>query len=55
MKPKIELTLEGKAILGRVLEQDEDLRGVGAYMTTLIENEDFKICTRNAPQLTDEI
>ena len=55
MKLKIELTLEGKTISGRVLEQDEDLRGVVAYVTTLIENEDFKICTRNTPQLTDEI
>lgn len=55
MKLKIKLKLDDKTISGRVLEQDEDLRGVGAYMTTLIENEDFKICTRNAPQLTDEI
>ena len=55
MKLKIELKIDDKTISGRVLEQDEDLRGVGAHMTTLIENEDFKICTRNAPQLTDEI
>lgn len=55
MKLKIKLKLDDKTISGRVLEQDEDLRGVGAYITTLIENEDFKICTRNAPQLTDEI
>lgn len=53
MKLKIELKLEDKTISGRVLEQDEGLRGSRENITTIISNDSFSICSRNTPQLTE--
>lgn len=53
MKLKIELKLEDKTISGRVLKQDESLRGSWENITTIISNDSFSICSRNAPQLTE--
>jgi hypothetical protein len=51
MKLKIELKLEGTTISGRVLEQDENLRGHSKYISTFGEIGDFKISSCNLPQL----
>lgn len=53
MKLKIELKLDDKTISGRVREQDESLRGSWENITTIISNDGFSICSRNAPQLTE--
>ena len=51
MRLKIELKLDGTTISGRVLEQDESLRGHSKYISTFVEIGDFKISSCNLPQL----
>ena len=52
MRLKIELTLEGKTISGRVLEQDESLRSLkNEAVKTLIKNDNFEIRSSTCPQL----
>lgn len=50
MKLKIELKLDGNTISGRVLEQDESLRGNGTIIT-LIKNNTFNIASGKYPAL----
>ena len=52
MRLKIELTLEGKTISGRVLEQDESLRRLNnEAVKTLIKNDNFEIRSSTCPRL----
>lgn len=52
MKLKIELKLDGTAISGRVLEQDESLRSLkNEAVKTLIKNDNFEIRSSTCPQL----
>lgn len=50
MKLKIELMLDGRAISGRVLEQDESLRNNGTGIS-IIENGQFCIISAGCPEL----
>lgn len=52
MKLKIELTLEGNTISGRVLEQDESLRNNNSKPITLIQNDEFRIVSSTLPLLS---
>ena len=51
MKLKIELKLDGRAISGRVLEQDESSRNNGYKPITLIQNDEFRIASSAFPML----
>lgn len=51
MRLKIELKLEGRAISGRVLEQDESLRNNNSKPITLIQNDEFRIVSSTLPLL----
>lgn len=56
MKLKIELKLDGRAISGRVLEQDEELRNNNSKPITLIQNDEFIIVSSALPLLSrDEL
>jgi hypothetical protein len=56
MKLKIELTLKGKTISGRVLEQDESLRKTinDEGFKLIIKNTDFSIISGYHPELSTE-
>jgi hypothetical protein len=51
VKLKIKLKLDGRAISGRVLEQDESSRNNGYKPITLIQNDEFRIASSAFPML----